>query len=252
MKKFVFFAALFFSLVFSLDSNAQINSDRISFELGFGSALNVPTPLHIHMNGQEDIDIDSAEYDDKPLYDAPYYNWRVGLWKENKAWEIELIHHKLYLMNPTPEIDYFNISHGYNLVTLNRAWDAKGAIWRLGGGFVLAHPESRIYGKELDWSNDYLDGFYAAGPTMQATAGKRWYGWGDTFVALEAKFTASYAEVPVFDGKAYVPNLAFHAIFMIGFDWVNKKAEVGTSSYYGKDPYPAVIDPLYLARSSSI
>jgi hypothetical protein len=74
---------------------------RWTFEVSGGSAFHVPTPLKIHQRGEPDIEL-SARYDTRPWSDAPYYALRVGRWIGARGWELELIHHKLYLRNEPP------------------------------------------------------------------------------------------------------------------------------------------------------
>ncbi len=215
MKKALVFIVLAGMLLVSPVARAT----RISFQMALGSAYNFPTWLRIHQHGEEPIYIESARYVEKPFYEAPYYNWRFGVWQEGDAWELELVHHKIYLTNPPADVQHFEISHGYNLVTLNRAWLRKGFIWRLGAGFVLAHPESEVRGEKLEWENTNLDGFYAAGPTVQATLAKKYYLLAGLFTSVEAKLTASHAAVPVWDGQAFAPNIAVHGLFGLGYDF---------------------------------
>jgi len=192
-----------------------------SLDLFLGSALNIRTPLSIHQSGEERIFL-YARYQEKPLKESPYYAWRIAKWSQNQAWEFELIHHKLYLTNEIPEIQHFEVSHGYNLLTVNRAWEkANGSIIRVGAGIVLAHPESIIRGKKRPEKifGQGLDGFYVSGPTVQAAIAKKFSMFRSLFFSVEGKFTASYAHVPIKDGNAYVPNLAFHGLLGFGFDF---------------------------------
>ena len=186
-----------------------------TFEMFLGSAWSMPTPLSIHQHGEERIYL-VARYDTKPLKESPYYAWRIAKWKQNRAWEFELVHHKLYMRNPPDEVQHFEVSHGYNLITVNRAWLQRGFIWRVGAGIVATHPETTIRGKRLPWGEG-LDGFYISGLTVQAAIEKKFYIWGRLFGVLEGKFTASYAVVPIQDGSAYVPNVAIHGLFGLGY-----------------------------------
>lgn len=186
-----------------------------TFEVFGGSAWNISTPLSIHQYGEERINLD-AKYNTKPFRGSPYYAWRIAKWNQERAWELELVHHKLYLANEPPEVQHFEISHGYNLVTINRAWMHRTFITRLGAGIVIAHPETTIRGKQLPFG-DGLDGFYLAGPTIQAAIGKRFSIWGGLFATLEGKLTVSYAVIPIQDGNAHVPNVALHGLFGLGY-----------------------------------
>jgi len=209
----------------SLASGRAKGLTSISMEAAAGSAYNIPTWLEIHQSGKDEsgedlepINLDNARYDTRPFYDAPYYMLRVGFWFDDRAWEFEMIHHKIYLGNEPDEVDHFNISHGYNLMTVNRVWEVHDLHWRLGAGIVLAHPEIKVRGKELDPNKGGLKGFYATGPAAQVALGKRFFIGEGFFVGLEAKFTAAHAAVPVYHGQAYAPNLALHGLFVLGYD----------------------------------
>jgi hypothetical protein len=78
--------------------------------------------------------LQNAKYHTEPFNESPYYAWRLAKWSKNRAWEFELVHHKLYLSNPPAEVQHFEVSHGYNLITINRAWLLRGFIWRFGAG----------------------------------------------------------------------------------------------------------------------
>lgn len=186
-----------------------------TLEAFLGSALSMPTPLSIHQYGEERIYL-VARYDTKPLKESPYYAWRIARWKRNRAWEFELVHHKLYLRNPPSEVQHFEISHGYNLITINRAWVHRGFIWRVGAGIVAVHPETTIRGKGLPWGKG-LNGFYISGPTLQTAIGKKFSIWGRLLLVVEGKLTVSYAVTPIKDGNAYVPNVAVHGLFGLGY-----------------------------------
>jgi hypothetical protein len=190
------------------------------FQLGTGTAYNIPTRLEIEQNGYEKISL-TAEYDTKAWETfAWYYDFRMGWWKDGRAWELETIHHKLYLDNKPPEVESFSISHGYNLNYVNRAWRTnwpiKNIIYRVGAGIVITHPETTVRGKEYE-NDGGVYGFHFGGVTGQVAAEKRFPLSTKVFFSLEAKFTASYAEIPIADGEAKVPNLAVHGIFGLGY-----------------------------------
>ena len=89
----------------------------------FGTAWSLPTPLIIHLPDAPPVRR-HARYSTHPWSDAPYYAYRAGGGPMSArgapaAYEAELLHHKLYLDDPTPPIDHFEVTHGYNLVTAN-------------------------------------------------------------------------------------------------------------------------------------
>ena len=175
-------------------------------------------PLTIRQSGQEDIRL-RARYSTRPLEGAPYYAYRFGRWADGGAWEAELVHHKLYLENPPPEVQHFETSHGYNLATVNHATHSGGLIIRFGLGLVIAHPEGRVRGRSIGTVRSVLGGgYHIAGITAQLTAGRRFGLAGDIFAAPEAKLTASWAQVPLAGGGyALVPNAALHALAGLGY-----------------------------------
>jgi|Deesub1362A_J573_1020465.scaffolds.fasta_scaffold00171_7 hypothetical protein len=199
-------------------------SGTYSFEVFLGEQFNLPTPLTIKQEGEETIEIHSARYDSEAWtgLNSPYYAWRVGRWDKGRAWEIELVHEKIILKDPPEEVQDFEISHGYNLITINRAWrlpEYHDLIWRAGAGIVLTHPETTVRDEKRGYGESFPDGFYISGPTAQLALGKRINIWRGLFGVLEVKLTASYAmRVPIADGHAEVPNVAFHYLFGLGYE----------------------------------
>ncbi len=192
--------------------------DRWSAEVFAGTAWSLPTPLLIRQQGEPDLRL-RARYATRPWSGAPYYAYRFGRWSDATAWEAELVHHKLYLENPPPEVQHFEISHGYNLVTANRATTTDGGtIVRLGVGVVVAHPEGRIRNRPVGPVRSLLGGgYHISGWTAQLSVGRRVPLSQGLFVAPEAKVTASYARVPLQEGWAVVPNVAVHALAGLGY-----------------------------------
>lgn len=189
-----------------------------SFELFGGNQFNIPLPLTIKQEGEETIKVNYPKYDSQPFSESPYYAYRFGLWKGCKALELELVHQKIILKNKPPDVSHFEISHGYNLITINRAFLNPSFVLRLGSGIVLTHPESTVRNKENGYEKEFPQGFYISGPTAQIAIAKRIKISQRLFGALEAKFTFSYAtHVPIADGYAEVPNMAMHLLLGLGY-----------------------------------
>ena len=112
-----------------------------SFQLLGGSAYNFRTPITIKQSGEEPLNFD-ARYKTRPFVDFPYYCLRIGRWDHDAAWELEFLHHKLYLENAPPQVQHFEISHGFNLITMNRSWLIHGFVWRVGLGAVVGYPDN--------------------------------------------------------------------------------------------------------------
>jgi len=194
-------------LLFTLASAADADW-RLA--VGFGTAFSLPTRLAIRQQGEPDISL-TARYDTRPLAEVPYYDIRVERYDRAGAWELELVHHKLYLKNRPAEVAMFEITHGYNLIVANRSVVLRGFDLRFGAGMVLAHPETEIRGRKFDETRGILGtGWYASGVAAQAASGRRFRLGEHWSVGVEAKLTGALARVPVVDGTADVPNIALH------------------------------------------
>jgi hypothetical protein len=217
--------SLIFILSFGLLSlHSAFAQSRWSFELHGGEVYNVSVPLTIRQQGYPDVKL-TARYLSEPFTLPIYVDSRLSRWQNGKSWELEFIHHKLYLDNTTPEVQKFNISHGFNMIMINRGFDRKTFYYRAGAGVVLAHPESKIRGKEFGDSADNLDmGYYISGPVLNLSIGKHYRLNNRFYINAEAKTTMAFASIKVADGNADVYSIAFHLILGVGFDF-NKPKE---------------------------
>ena len=208
-----------FCIVLILVSFLSVPASSANWILeGFlGTAWNLPTSLTIVQEGYPKITL-TAHYEEKTFEGSPYYTLRIGRWSKNRAWELELVHHKIFLDNPPAEVQRFSISNGFNILTINRAWDTGKFIWRFGIGLVVTHPESTVRGRSFDESKGIFgQGFYISGAAIQGAVGKRIFLWKGLFASLEGKITVSYVRVPIVDGHANVPNVAGHILVGIGY-----------------------------------
>lgn len=189
-----------------------------TFEIFTGTALNFRTNLRIEQSGQPDINI-NADYRTRPFDGALYYDLRYAKWREgDRATEVELLHHKIYLQNTTADVPEFSITHGYNMLFLNTAWMKDGLTYRIGGGIVIAHPVNTVRGQTLPEDGGlFNEGFYLSGAATQFAVQKRFKLSGHMFASVEAKFTAAWARIKVVDGHADAPNVAVHGLVGIGY-----------------------------------
>ncbi len=174
--------------------------------------LNVPTPLTISQSGEPDLNV-TARYATRP-FSPPLY-WVFGVFRREGGheWALELLHHKLYLENPPPEVGAFSLSHGFNLVVLSHGFEVSPGVWaRVGGGLVVAHPESTVRGESWPQKGGPFGlGYRLAGGVISAGLEGR-VPLGDRLrLAVGGRVTGAYAVVPVAGGSARVPNVAFHA-----------------------------------------
>ena len=186
-------------------------------EISGGGAYSLNSPLRLQQSGYDDLEFD-ADYATHSFQPPLYYSLRLARWTGNRGWEVELVHLKLQLTNPPAEVQHFEISHGHNLLTVNRVWMIKNFILRAGAGVVIAHPENTVRGKTLNEHRGALGtGHYLAGPTVQAAVGKTFPVSQHVFFALEGKVTGSYSTIPIADGHATVPVVALHGVVGLGY-----------------------------------
>jgi hypothetical protein len=210
-------ACLLFLGIYCMFPILTAAQDSWCVEMLGGGAYSIATPLTIHQSDFDDIEV-TAQYATHSFQPPLYYSIRLARWKDTRAWEIELVHLKLELTNKPTDVQHFEISHGYNLIMVNRVWMPKSSIFRLGAGVVIAHPENTVRKKSLDEHQGILNaGYYLAGPTVQAAVGKRFSVTPHLFVTIEGKVTGSYASIPVADGDARVPNASIHGLLGLGY-----------------------------------
>jgi hypothetical protein len=184
-----------------------------------GTAWSLPTPLTIQLASGSTRFL--AHYSTRPFSDAPYYSYRLSEMPESGAGvELEMVHHKLYLENPRPPIETFQVSHGYNLPMVSVVDRGGGWHLRVGFGLVVGHPEGRIDGRDIsDLPTTFGGGYHIAGWTMQVATG-RWYplthGRTTMVASPEVKLTASWARIHFPGGVVTVPNAALHILGGIG------------------------------------
>src|SRR5712692_7407918 len=78
---------LFLLVVFASGAVAQ-EARSVAVEAAIGTALSIPVPLTIEQNGFAPLSI-SAHFATRPFADAPYYAWRIGVWQNGRAWELQ-------------------------------------------------------------------------------------------------------------------------------------------------------------------
>ena len=193
---------------------------KLSLEISTGAPFNLPLPLTIRQAGKSDINL-TAHYYSKPFAIPIFWDWRLSYWNGSGGWEIEAVHHKIFLSNKPLGVDEFSISHGLNLVTINRCCFIYGFILRTGAGIVIAHPESIVNNEKLSEKRGIFNwGYYISGPVIILSAGKRVNLIDKIFITLDAKIGCSYSYIPVSNGNAEVYNVAFMVTFGLGYDFL--------------------------------
>ena len=184
---------------------------RIEGALGAGHSFG--STLKIEQSGAPPIEIDAA-WEGRSFESPLYYAWRVSRDSGPRAWAVRFIHLKAYLENTTPEVERFSVSHGYNLLTLERGFERKGFWLWIGAGIVIGHPESTVRGltRTENEGGPFGGGYVIRGPTLAVAASRRLAFGGRVGFVAEGRFAWSRARVPIAEGEASVPNTSVHAL----------------------------------------
>ncbi len=197
----------------------QLKKNYLEFSTGY--VFNADQTLTVKQNGYPDITF-NAEFDTKPFTEPFYYSLRYGRWSGNTAWEIELIHDKLYVDDTPPDIQQFEITDGFNLLTINRAWNISDIIYRVGIGTVITHPDITVRGiTNFERGGGAIpafwqDGYHWGGVALQGAIQKHFFVTKNTFFTLEAKLVYAETNVPIADGSVDVTNESIHLLFGYG------------------------------------
>lgn len=208
----------------SLFINAQEKSEW-SFEVNGGFPINFNHPITIKQQGYQDLNF-TAKFYSEPFKQPFFYVYRISKWRNDKGWQLEMMHQKLYLKNPPKEVQYFSITHGYNIIMLNRAFkinifNEKDFIIGVGTGIVLAHAENMVRGKEFDQQQSFNNlGYYLTGPVFNASIAKKIQLGNRFYCNIETKFNTSYAKVPVVDGEATLWHSSIAIFGGVGYSFL--------------------------------
>lgn len=216
-RSFSFLAALFAWLL----APGFVSGGSLTLEVMGGSAFNFPSPLSIHQDGYPDLHI-NADYDTKPFGPyTPYYAIRLSLWDKDEAWELEQLHHRLFLTDPPPEVQFYAIHFGYTYFMVGHAWRNPDFILHLDGGAIITRPENTVRGQKLQMNDvGLLDmGYYFSGLGGQVSASRNIYLWGTAFAVVEVGIAGGWAwDVPVAGGSSDAPTLGLHGHIGAGID----------------------------------
>jgi len=208
MKKFLLFTLVLNSLLYA----------QSSVEVYLGNVWNMKEDITIGQNGQADIVINNASFQTYALEEPVYYGVRFSYkTTQDTAWEIEMNHMKLYLQTTHPDVQHLEVSHGYNLFWLNKAWYLDTFIFHVGAGFIIAHPD--IIVRNLTNYKDGYAGNHLAGATVQTSIQKKFDISNHWFLFLEAKLVCALANIPIAQGSVVIPNRSLHADFGLGYNF---------------------------------
>nr|WP_321409026.1 hypothetical protein [uncultured Carboxylicivirga sp.] len=183
-----------------------------TFEFLPGGAITPPMPLKIKQTDYYNISI-TARYNTESFKLPIYYSYRLGSFKNKRGWSVEMNHLKIYLKNTNDLIQQFSISHGYNQVFINHHIVKEKYSWILGIGTVIGHPESTVRNQTYTEKGGFFnDGYYLSGIAFQGAIHYPLITSKHFNLPVESKVSLGYGTVPISNGKAQVPVVAFHLL----------------------------------------
>lgn len=208
----------FLLLLLSVPAPAEAQ-DRFGIEAFLGTAVNAPASLTLRQDGEADLSF-NAKYETRPLRQPVYWSVRVTWLRPRTALELQFTHDKLYLTNPPPDVQHFEVTHGFNLLTLAHRWRFRPVDLRLGGGIVLPHPDGTVRDRAYDSPKGGLLGreWHTVGPALLLGLGKRWEPVTHLWLSADAELSAAWANrVPVNAGSVDMSNFALHLRVGVGY-----------------------------------
>lgn len=203
----------YLTLLAAGSSGVRHDPARLGVELLTGAPLNIRMPMEIRQNGEPTVELD-ATFRSEPFEPPIYWVARIGLEGRRGGFALELMHDKLYLENRPPEIDAFAMSHGLNILTLQRVWTFTFGRVRAGLGAVIAHAENTVRGRRLDQRRGLLDaGYTLAGPGALLGADHRVSLVHGSALVVETRVSLAPLIVPIVGGDARLTHLAAHVLF---------------------------------------
>ena len=172
-----------------------------------GQPFHLPSTMQLHLNGQLAFQ-GKVHFYTRPLRTPWYYAWGIGYSTDRHFWEVEVMHHKLYLRDYVSLIQHLEVTHGYNYVLLNWGRKWKKAWLVLGTGGVLVHPETTV--NFHNQPSGGVWGYYLTGPAVLLGSRfclkqmKAWRFWA----RIQAIY--AYTKFPVAQGDILFWLTVFH------------------------------------------
>tara|TARA_Y100000766_G_C18848723_1_gene577062 strand:+ start:135 stop:869 length:735 start_codon:yes stop_codon:yes gene_type:complete len=205
---------------------------RVNFNLNFGTAYNIPTYLKIQQEGHDPIEL-WARYATKGFKVPIYWDYKLEFETEKNLIGLRSTHHKLYLTNPTPEINTFSITHGYNLVMAYYGWKKKYFDLLVGGGIAFSHPEGVVHGEFIALEEGiplYGGKYRLTAPNFEFEIKRKWYFTNRMFFNYGLRFLAGYAKPKIIDGYIETYPIGIHIAAGMGIDFYKIKNVTLTKS----------------------
>jgi hypothetical protein len=185
-------------------------ADQWRFQVSSGQPLNLPTNLTIDQDGQTVVD-ETVHWISRPLKQPLYWALRISWEGDKAAWDLQLLHHKMHHPERGDPLQNFEVTHGFNILTLARRFMLNHFDVSVGGGVVIPHAEFLLNGRH------YVDGGYGIGGPAFLAAVSRFLPLGQRlFLNAEAAGIAARARMTIEDTEVQVVSLALHLQAGIG------------------------------------
>jgi hypothetical protein len=179
-------------------------------EARLGSPVIPDRRVTVTQAGQPDLAFD-AHFDAATTSTPYHYDIRIARRTGADGWALDFLHSKLTLTNGPAEVTDLQLTHGYNLLTVQRLWHRRGFDLMAGAGVALAHAESTVRGQVFAQDGGLFGwGYHAVAPVVAAGIGRRVEVGRGVFLSAEARASLSRAVVPVVGGKARFTDLEGH------------------------------------------
>lgn len=190
-----------------------------SFEARLGAPWIPDRRVTITQAGAADLDFD-ARFDGAAGSTPYHYDVRVSRLRGDAGWALGFLHSKLVLADGPPEVTDLQMTHGYNLLTVQRLWLRRGWTLMAGAGVALAHAESTVRGEVFPQDRGLFGwGYHAVAPVATAGVGRQVALGARGFLSGEARLSWSRARVPVAGGQARFTDIEGHLLAGVGVRW---------------------------------
>jgi hypothetical protein len=191
------------------------NDAQWSLDVLIGDAYNADSHTRIKHHELGDFSFD-GDYETHGFESPLHYAWRIARRDDDGAWELQLLHHKIFLQNRPSGVDALSVSHGFNIVTINRAVEHRGWHLRAGLGPVITHTEARILGASYDGPYEIAGAAALIGVGREVELGAHFYLLGE--VSGTYGYIRTQPNGPS-DLELTIQNPALHAQVGLGYEF---------------------------------
>ena len=183
-----------------------------SVEARLGAPVIPDRRISITQAGQPELAF-TGRFDAATTSTPYHYDVRVVRRDGPDGWAVGFLHSKLVLVDGPAEVTDFQMTHGYNLLTVQRLWQRRGFEWMAGAGVALAHAESTVRGQVFPQDGGLFGwGYHAVAPVLTVGLGRLVDLGRGVYLCAEARGSWSRVTVPVAGGKARFTDLEGHLL----------------------------------------